>query len=170
LISSKPTSFHDLRFGGANTLVPVDFADDIDKYLRHLEKVRQIEPDFLKGKKIDGRMRQILVDWMLQIHLRFQLCSETLHLSIAMLDRVLSDTPISKDNLQLLGVTCMFIAAKFEEIYVPNIKDFVYIAANIFTKKRYASNGKQSITFGGISTWHAIHDSISTQISRIHEQ
>uniref|UniRef100_A0A914E7A7 Cyclin B n=1 Tax=Acrobeloides nanus TaxID=290746 RepID=A0A914E7A7_9BILA len=135
LISTKPYSFHDLRFGGGSTLVSVDFAEDIDQYLRYLEKVRQIEPDFLNGKNIDGRMRQILVDWMIQVQQRFQLCSETLQLSVATLDRVLGELSVSKDNLQLLGVTCMFIAAKFEEIYVPNIQDFVYIAANIFTKK-----------------------------------
>jgi hypothetical protein len=135
LFVSKPYSFHDLRFGGGSTMVSVEFAEDIEQYLRYLEKVRRIEPDFLHGKKVDGRMRQILVDWLMQVQLRFQLCSETLQLSIATLDRALCRMDISKDNLQLLGVSCMFIASKFEEIYVPNIQDFVYIAANIFTKK-----------------------------------
>lgn len=113
----------------------VEFAEDIDQYLRYLERIRHVEPDFLRGKKVDGRMRQILVDWLMQVQQRFQLTTETLNLSISMLDRSLLSLPITKDNLQLLGVTCMFIAAKFEEIYVPNIQDFVYVAANIFTKK-----------------------------------
>ncbi|KAL3088387.1 hypothetical protein niasHT_028740 [Heterodera trifolii] len=42
---------------------------------------------------------------------------------------------INKTNLQLLGVTCIFIAAKFEEMVMPNVADFVYVAANMFTKE-----------------------------------
>lgn len=116
-------------------MVSVEFADDIDKYLRHLEKTRNIQPDFLRGKKVDGRMRQILVDWLMQVQSRFQLCSETLQLAIAILDQALTRMDVSKDKLQLLGVSSLFIASKFEEIYVPNIQDFVYISANIFVKK-----------------------------------
>jgi hypothetical protein len=47
--------------------MPEDLTHDIDNYLRFVEKSRQIEPDFLKSAKIDGRMRGILLDWMIQI-------------------------------------------------------------------------------------------------------
>lgn len=49
----------------------VDCAEDIDRYTRYLEKLNKIPADFLSLKVggVDGRMRQILVDWL--IHVRF---------------------------------------------------------------------------------------------------
>ena len=60
----------DLRFGGGTTLVPVDFADDIYQYLHHLEIEYQLKPEFLQGKVVNVRMRQILVDWMFQLRIK----------------------------------------------------------------------------------------------------
>ena len=60
LSRSKTVNLQDIRFGGGNTLVPVQFAEDIDKYLRYLEEVYLLTPNFLDGNKIEGRMRQIL--------------------------------------------------------------------------------------------------------------
>lgn len=60
---------------------------------------------------------------------------ETMSLTVSILDRSLRLIPnIDKHNLQLLGVACLFSAAKFEEIIVPHIDDFVQVAAEIFTK------------------------------------
>jgi len=42
---------------------------------------------------------------------------------------------ISKDKIQLVGVTAFFIASKFEEIYPPDIKDFVMICDKLYHKK-----------------------------------
>ena len=39
---------------------------------------------------------------------------------------------ILKSKLQLLGVSCMFIAAKYEEIYPPGIKKFADITDNTY--------------------------------------
>ena len=42
----------------------------------------------------------------------------------------------SRKNLQLVGVTALFIASKYEELYPPEIKDFVYITDNTYTAKQ----------------------------------
>jgi cyclin B len=34
----------------------------------------------------------------------------------------------------LVGVAALFIACKYEEIYPPDLKDFVYITDNAYTK------------------------------------
>jgi cyclin B len=49
------------------------------------------------------------------------LVPETLFLTINILDRFLEVTPVSRDRLQLVGVTCMLIAAKYQEIYAPEV-------------------------------------------------
>ena len=66
--------------------------------------------------------------------MRFSLRDETLNLAVWILDRALLNLPVDKGNLQLVGVAAIFIAAKFEEILVPNIADFVYVSADAFTR------------------------------------
>ncbi|KAI1723446.1 G2/mitotic-specific cyclin-B [Ditylenchus destructor] len=126
-------------FGGATFLLSVDLASDINNYLRSLENKNELSEDFLDSKHslVDGRMRKTLVNWLVQLQLRFSLIDETLSLAVWILDRSLIhlNTSVHKDNLQLVGATSMFIAAKFEEIQFPSADDFVYIAESSFTKR-----------------------------------
>ena len=45
--------------------------------------------------------------------------ADTLYLAISYMDRFLSVQTVSRSRLQLVGVTCMLVAAKYEEIYAP---------------------------------------------------
>ena len=69
-------------------------------------------------------MRSILVDWLIQVHLKYKLLPETLYLTINLLDRYLSKVQVNSTYFQLVGVTCMMIASKYEEIYPPNLDDY----------------------------------------------
>lgn len=80
-------------------------------------------------------MRSILVDWLIDVHLKFKLQSETLYLTINLIDRYLAKNTILRNKLQLVGVSCLFIASKYEEIYAPELKDFVYVCDNAYTKE-----------------------------------
>ncbi|XP_013780222.1 G2/mitotic-specific cyclin-B-like [Limulus polyphemus] len=113
-----------------------DYVNDIYNYLRDLEAQYSIKENHLgKQSQISGRMRSILVDWLVSVHQRFHLLQETLYLTIAILDRFLQESKVERCKLQLVGVTCMFIASKYEEMYAPEIGDFVYITDNAYTKK-----------------------------------
>lgn len=79
-------------------------------------------------------MRSILVDWLVQVHLRFHLLQETLYLTVAIIDRFLQVHEVSRNKLQLVGVTSMLVASKYEEMYAPEIADFVYITDNAYSK------------------------------------
>lgn len=74
------------------------------------------------------KMRQILVDWLIEVHGKFRLLPETLYLAINILDRFLSLRVVSLVKLQLVGVTAMFIASKYEEIIHPSISNFTYMS------------------------------------------
>ena len=80
-------------------------------------------------KDINPSMREILNDWLIEVHQQFSLIQETLYLTVAVLDRFLQEegATISTKQLQLVGVTSMLIAAKYEEMYPPEVDDFVYI-------------------------------------------
>lgn len=117
-----------------NPLLCSEYINDIYAYMKIMEIEYRVDADYIKKKTdITERMRGILVDWLIQVHLKFKLLQETLYLTVAILDRYLSVTDIKRDKLQLTGVTCMLIASKFEEIYAPEVNDFVYITDNAYT-------------------------------------
>jgi len=118
------------------------YVKEVYSYLRKLEDDYSIRPNYMsaagnKGDKpeITARMRSILIDWLIQVHNRFSLLQETLFLSIGILDRFLQVKikEIGRKNLQLVGITAMWIAAKYEEIYSPEVNDFVYITDNAYS-------------------------------------
>lgn len=80
-------------------------------------------------------MRGILVDWIIEVHLKFKLLPETLFLTVSLIDRYLEKTQIMRTKLQLVAVSAMLIASKYEEIYAPEVRDFVFITDNAYTKE-----------------------------------
>ncbi|XP_064524316.1 G2/mitotic-specific cyclin-B2 [Pseudopipra pipra] len=110
-----------------------DYVKDIYLYLRELELQQSVRPQYLDGRTINGRMRAILVDWLVQVHSRFHLLQETLYMCVALIDRFLQSHPVPRKRLQLVGVTAMLVASKYEEILCPDVADFVYITDNAYT-------------------------------------
>ena len=78
-------------------------------------------------KDINQKMRSILIDWLVEVHNRFKLQPQTLWLCVNILDRYLEQVQTLRSKLQLVGVTALLIASKYEEIYPPEVKDCVYI-------------------------------------------
>ncbi|XP_048828920.1 G2/mitotic-specific cyclin-B2-like [Brienomyrus brachyistius] len=111
-----------------------DYVKDIYKYLKDLEAQHIIWPQYMRGYEINEHMRALLVNWLIQVHARFQLLQETLYLTVAILDRFLQVQPVPKGKLQLAGVAAMLIASKYEEMYAPEIADFVYLADDSFSR------------------------------------
>lgn len=93
-------------------------------------------PTYMDGQnEISWPMRQKLVDWLLQVHLRYHMLPETLWIAVNIVDRFLSKRVVSLLKLQLVGVTAMFIAAKYEEILAPSVDEFVFMTDGGYTKE-----------------------------------
>ncbi|XP_010479118.1 PREDICTED: cyclin-A3-2-like [Camelina sativa] len=115
------------------------YVGDIYQYLRELEvkpKQRPL-PDYIEKvqKDVTASMRGVLVDWLVEIAEEYKLGSETLYLTVSHIDRFLSFKTVNKQRLQLVGVSAMLIASKYEEISPPKVEDFCYITDNTFTKQ-----------------------------------
>ncbi|RNA38125.1 G2 mitotic-specific cyclin-B2 [Brachionus plicatilis] len=117
-----------------NSQLVADYVKDIYKYLTQTEKKFRIRPNFLEAKIVSVKMRSVLVDWLIQVHLKFHLLQETLYLCVQIIDAYLQVENVPKMQLQLVGVTALFLASKYEEMYVPAIEDFVYMTDNTYTK------------------------------------
>nr|GMC87650.1 G2/mitotic-specific cyclin C13-1-like [Ipomoea batatas] len=80
-------------------------------------------------------MRFVLVDWLVEVAEEYRLVADTLYLAVSHIDRFLSFHTLNRKKLQLLGVSSMLVASKYEEIHPPHVEDFVYITDNTFTKE-----------------------------------
>lgn len=73
------------------------------------------------------RMRAILMDWLVEVHGKFRLLPETIFLAQNLVDRFLSVRSVAISKFQLVGVTALFTAAKFEEVICPSVNNFMYM-------------------------------------------
>lgn len=114
-----------------------EYIDDILSYGKSMASAFLPTCDYmaLVQKDVNEKMRMILLDWLVDVHLKFKMRPETLFLTVNLVDRFLSLVNISRGKLQLLGVSAMFIASKYEEIYPPSLKDFVYLTDNAYKKE-----------------------------------
>jgi len=113
-----------------------DYIEEIYSYLREVEPRHFTGIDYMKYQRdINEKMRAILIDWLVDVHLKFKLVPETLFLTIQIIDRFLCRKEVNRNKLQLVGITALFIACKYEEIYPPELKDFVYVTDKAYTKK-----------------------------------
>ena len=111
------------------------YSDDIYTYI--LERERQFMADAVymsKQPEINAKMRSMLIDWLVDVSIEYKLENETVFLAVSYIDRFLSSYTISLSDFQLLGTAALFVASKYEEIYPPNINEFIYITDDAYTK------------------------------------
>lgn len=84
--------------------------------------------------EIKDTSRAFLVEWLIDVHRKFRLLSETLYITVNIIDRYLAKVPTKKTQLHLLGVGALLVACKYEEIYPPDLKDLLQVSENKFTK------------------------------------
>ena len=71
--------------------------------------------DYMKSQPdLTTSMRAILVDWLVEVQENFELNHETLYLAVKMVDIYLGLKTVSREKLQLIGATALFIASKFD--------------------------------------------------------
>uniref|UniRef100_A0A8C6GR03 Cyclin N-terminal domain-containing protein n=1 Tax=Mus spicilegus TaxID=10103 RepID=A0A8C6GR03_MUSSI len=106
---------------GADPNLCSEYVKDIYAYLRQLEEEQSVRPKYLQGREVTGNMRAILIDWLIQVQMKFRLLQETMYMTVSIIDQFMQNSCVPKKMLQLVGVTAMFIASKYEEMYPPEI-------------------------------------------------
>ncbi|XP_050097255.1 G2/mitotic-specific cyclin-A [Anopheles aquasalis] len=114
-----------------------EYQEDILHYLKEAERRNRPKPNYMmKQTDINHSMRTILVDWLVEVSEEYKLHGETLALAVSYIDRFLSFMSVVRAKLQLVGTAAMFIAAKYEEIFPPDVSEFVYITDDTYTKNQ----------------------------------
>jgi cyclin B len=130
-----------------NPFAPKQYPDDIDTrasddplavteyvndmYALYREQETSISSSYMETQSgITARMRNTLVDWLINLHCHFRLCPDTLYLTVHIIDRFLKENNVRRGRLQLVGVAALLIASKYEDIYHPPVHDLSHMTDN----------------------------------------
>ena len=102
-----------------------------EKNLKYSPKIGYMEMQ----SDINEQMRAILIDWLVEVHYRFRLKSETLFQTVWIIDTYLSMVQITRAKLQLLGIASLLISCKSQEIYYPQLNEFIDITDGAYVKQ-----------------------------------
>ncbi|XP_061372573.1 G2/mitotic-specific cyclin S13-7 [Gastrolobium bilobum] len=119
-----------------NELAAVEYIDEIYKYYKLTEEDGCVHDYMGSQPDVNAKMRSILMDWLIEVHRKFELMPETLYLTINIVDRFLSMKTVPRKELQLVGISSMLIASKYEEIWAPEVNDFVCISDNAYVREQ----------------------------------
>ncbi|KAJ9134597.1 G2/mitotic-specific cyclin-4 [Pleurostoma richardsiae] len=111
-----------------------EYGEEIFHYMKDLETRMLPSPHYMDIQtEMQWSMRSVLMDWLVQVHNRFNLLPETLFLTVNYIDRFLSCKVVSLGKLQLVGATAIFVAAKYEEINCPSVQEIVFMVDGVYT-------------------------------------
>ncbi|KAI9073984.1 hypothetical protein K1719_044048 [Acacia pycnantha] len=112
------------------------YAPDIYNSIRVTEFERRPSTDYMEKlqQDINPNMRGILIDWLVEVSEEHKLVPDTLYLTVNLIDRFLSISLTTKQKLQLVGVACMLIASKYEEICPPRVEEICFITDYTYTR------------------------------------
>ncbi|PIN08376.1 hypothetical protein CDL12_19050 [Handroanthus impetiginosus] len=118
-----------------NHLEVCDYVDDIYQYYWVTEAQNPLLKKYMEiQSEITPQMRGILINWLIEVHLKFALMEETLFLTVTLLDRYLSLESIKKNEMQLVGLTALLLASKYEDFWHPRVTDLISISAESYTR------------------------------------
>ncbi|MED6199103.1 hypothetical protein PIB30_072737 [Stylosanthes scabra] len=118
-----------------NHLEVPEYVDDIYQYYWVTEAQNPALANYMSNQtEITPYMRGILINWLIEVHMKFDLMPETLYLTVTLLDQYLSMVKIKKTDMQLVGLTALLLASKYEDFWHPRVKDLTSISVESYTR------------------------------------
>ncbi|XP_073127455.1 uncharacterized protein [Henckelia pumila] len=129
-----------------NHLEVTEYVDDIYQYYWVMEGQNPLMKNYMEiQKEITPQMRGILINWIIEVHMKFDLMEETLFLTVLLLDRYLSLEIIKKSEMQLVGLTALLLASKYEDFWHPRVADLISISAETYTRDQMLKMEKEML-------------------------
>ncbi|KAL9308286.1 Cyclin-B1-5 [Arabidopsis thaliana] len=99
-----------------NHVAAVEYFDDMYSFYKEVEKESQPKMYMHIQTEMNEKMRAILIDWLLEVHIKFELNLETLYLTVNIIDRFLYVKAVPKRELQ--------------------VNDLVYVTDNAYSSRQ----------------------------------
>ncbi|KAH0936389.1 hypothetical protein HID58_013506 [Brassica napus] len=121
-------------------LASVEYVEDIYSLYKSVESEWRSK-DYMRSKpEINEKMRIILVKWLVDVCVRFELNPEPFYLTMNIMDQFLSSKPVPRTELQLIGISGLLMSSKYEEIWPSHVEDLVDIADHTEAKSESMTN------------------------------
>jgi hypothetical protein len=114
-----------------------DYSTRINQFLIFKDPTNKLSKNFMSQQsEITASMRSKLIDWLVDVSFKFKILDETLFAAIWYLDKYMNTlAQVKKHQFQLIGITCLMIASKLEEVYPPCLTDFEKVCDGAYTVK-----------------------------------
>ena len=95
----------------------ISYGAEVYKYAKHLEE-SFVCPNMFKSHKMDEKIRTKMIDWMIEVLHAYKCDNQTLFIAASILDVFIqkSTVTLENSNMHLIGVTCIYIASKYEDV------------------------------------------------------
>lgn len=124
-------------------LMVAEYSTEIFEYMYELEKKYMPNPNYITDQReLEWSQRGLLMDWLVEIHTKLHLLPETLYLAGNIVDRFMTLRVVNLDKIQLVGVTALLLAAKYEEVFPPVLHYFAYVTSGNFDESDILSAEK----------------------------
>ncbi|KAL6603291.1 hypothetical protein ACP70R_043652 [Stipagrostis hirtigluma subsp. patula] len=137
----------DIDKDNGNPQMCTSYAAEIYSNQMASELMRRPRPNYMETlqRDITKGMRGILIDWLVEVSEEYKLVPDTLYLTVYLIDKFLSQKYIDRQRLQLLGITSMLVASKYEEICAPRVEEFCFITDNTYSKAEVLKMERQVV-------------------------
>lgn len=122
-----------------------EFTQEIYKNMIREENQNMVDHEYLQKvqTEIKDTSRAFLIEWIIDVHRKFRLLPEALYVTVYIIDQYMSKQKIQKNQLHLLGVSTLWIASKYEEIYPPDLNEFLQVSENKFSRQQVLDMEKE---------------------------
>lgn len=105
--------------------------------MKHIENENCVNPlYFEKQDEKFPRWREILIDWLVKAHDTYEFRPETLYITINILDRYCQQRRVDRKLFHLIGIVCLLIACKLEEVRMECIDTFIHMSTAQYTRQQ----------------------------------
>lgn len=116
------------------------YANEFYTYMLSIESETQPVPTSIDAQpELNWEMRPVLVDFLIDIHEQFQLKQETLFLAVNIMDRYTSRRVLYKKHYQLLGVTALWMSAKYGDVKerLPTTRELAFMCCHCYVESEF---------------------------------
>lgn len=148
LINSKHPNIHSSNFSSHNNNINIYYLKQeslrtFNEYgsfhyniSQSLSQSNCIPKSFLSKHTLQSNVRSQMIDWMLEVFTKYKSSEETFFLCVYIMDQyiTLTRSKIKNEDIYLIGIACIFISSKIEDLFPMRIGHILRICSNNFTE------------------------------------
>jgi NACalpha-BTF3-like transcription factor len=94
-----------------------------------------------RQRDLNARMRAILIDWLVEVGLRFRVAPYAMYLTVHLIDWFLEANQVERGKLQLVGAAAMLLASSYQPggAHAQDVSDYVHICDRAYPEEEFVA-------------------------------